>query len=80
MTGLKPGLTYKFVVKSRNIIGFSDYSESVTILAAQIPDSPTNLTNNPQVTSANQIGLTWIDPLFNGGSDILDYSIWFDNA
>jgi len=43
VTGLVPGITYKFVVQSRNLVNYSDYSESVTILAAQIPDKPTDL-------------------------------------
>jgi hypothetical protein len=45
VTGLTPGVTYQFVVKSRNIIGYSDYSTSVSVLAAQVPNIPTNLAN-----------------------------------
>lgn len=39
-TGLKAGLTYKFKVQSQNDYGFSDYSNEVSILAAQKPSAP----------------------------------------
>jgi hypothetical protein len=34
VTGLTPGVSYKFIVRSRNVIGLSTDSGSVTILAA----------------------------------------------
>lgn len=78
--GLTPGTTYKFKVKARNIIGQSEFSETTSILAAQIPDEPTDLVNVPQITLANQIGLQWIAPVFDGGSPVIDYRVWYDNA
>jgi hypothetical protein len=45
VTGLTPGVSYNFIIQSRNIINFSANSDSVTILAAQIPDAPTGLLN-----------------------------------
>ena len=53
VTGLTPGVTYKFVVKSRNIVDFSVYSAEVSILAAQQPDAPTVLANVPLVTTSS---------------------------
>ena len=38
------------------------------------------LVNVPIVTTAYQIGLSWAAPQFNGGSPLIDYSIWYDNA
>jgi hypothetical protein len=55
-------------------------SNSVTILAAQIPDAPINLANVPGITDSNSIGLTWSAPVFDGGSALIDYRIWFDDA
>jgi hypothetical protein len=37
---LTPGTTYSFQVQSRNAFGYSPFSESVEILAAQPPDRP----------------------------------------
>lgn len=34
VTGLTPGVTYVFKVEARNLVGFSEYSNEVTILAA----------------------------------------------
>lgn len=34
VTGLTPGMTYSFMVKARNIIGYSAYSSSVLVKAA----------------------------------------------
>jgi hypothetical protein len=34
VNGLTPGETYKFVVQSRNLIDLSEYSDSITVLAA----------------------------------------------
>jgi hypothetical protein len=32
------------------------------------------------ITSASKIGLTWLAPIFNGGSAVLDYRILTDDA
>lgn len=62
------------------MINFSPYSDYITVLAAQIPDAPVNLADVPAITDAEQIGLTWEAPSFDGGSSLLDYRIWYDNA
>ena len=80
VAGLIPGTTYQFKAESRNLVGYSGFSEIVTILAAQIPDEPTDLQNVPANTFANQIALAWLAPLFDGGSPVVDYRIWYDNA
>ena len=40
-TSLVAGTTYQFRIQARNIHGYSLNSEVVSILAAQIPDTPT---------------------------------------
>lgn len=77
---LTPGKTYKFIVRSRNVINYSEYSNELLVVAAQVPDNPTGLQNVPEQTHANQIGLSWSAPVFIGGSEILGYQIWYDNA
>lgn len=49
-------------------------------MAAQIPDEPLNLQNDPSITDAYQIGLTWEAPTFDGGSPVIDYKVWYDNG
>jgi hypothetical protein len=81
ITGLSPSLNYNFKVRARNIVGYSAFTEQVTIKAAQIPDAPSNLVNLPDPnTRATKIGLSWTAPSFDGGSPLLGYSVWFDNG
>lgn len=39
-TTLTHGTTYKFKVQARNSVGYSAYSSEVSILAAQVPNTP----------------------------------------
>lgn len=80
ITGLTPGQNYDFIVEARNVKGYSVVSGQIQILAAQIPDVPENLQNNPLITNAHQVGLTWNPPTFDGGSAVIDYRLWSDNA
>ena len=50
VNGLTPGVTYKFVVQSRNIVDISPYSLPISVLAAQEPDAPTDLANDASNT------------------------------
>ena len=52
------------------------YSSPIIVQAAQIPDAPLNLANNPTVTGSSQVGLVWNPPIFDGGSQVIDYRIW----
>ena len=80
VTGLTPGVTYRFVVQARNVVTLSEYSAHVDVLAAQIPDAPTDLSNVPADTTSSQIGLSWVVPVFDGGSPLIDYRLWTDDA
>lgn len=45
-----------------------------------MPDAPVSLANNPSVTYANQIALTWSPGSFDGASPVLDYAVYSDQA
>jgi hypothetical protein len=45
-----------------------------------LPDAPINLANNAAITSATTVGLSWEDGISNGGRDILDYKVWYDQG
>jgi hypothetical protein len=68
---LTPGNTYAFKVKSRNLVGFSVASSSLTVLAAQISDVPAAPTTT---ISGAFIIVTWTAP-YNGATAITAYSI-----
>jgi hypothetical protein len=70
---LSAGTTYVFKVQTRNSVGLSSDSTELSILAAKLPDSPVSLIDVPGTTNANQIGLSWSDGLYNGGSPVIDY-------
>jgi len=70
---LTPGANYKFKVEARNSVGYSLPSQELMILCAQPPDQPL-----PPVTtrSESEVILKWDAP-WNGGSDILSYTVSF---
>lgn len=45
-----------------------------------VPDAPISLANNPAITSATRIGLTWSPGSSNGGSSVIDYTINFSST
>jgi len=66
-------------VTANNFYGDSDPSEATNSgLVQLIPDAPVSLLNDPSVTDATQIKLTWSDGASNGGSVVLDYNVYYD--
>lgn len=49
---LVPGSYYKFTIQSRNSIGFSIGSSKLTIMAASVPNAPTNVLTQASGTNA----------------------------
>ena len=44
------------------------------------PDAPINLANVPEITNGSQIGLEWEDGASDGGAEVLDYKITWDQG
>lgn len=72
------GDNYSFKIEARNLVGYSEESDIVSILSAQIANAPGDFANDPTVTDAYEIGLGWSPPSFDGGSPVIDYRIWSD--
>ena len=70
---MTPGAYYSFKVEARNTVGYSLYSEVLTILCAQPPDQIDPPTT---VESSSQVILTWDAP-WNGGAQITAYQVKF---
>lgn len=70
---LTPNTVYTFKVAARNSVGLSLLSQSISIRAARIPDAPINLADVKLVTNAYQIGLSWDNGLYDGGSPVIDF-------
>lgn len=79
-TSLTAGTTYSFKVEATNEFGYSDFSDPVSILAAQVPDKPINLANDASITSSTKIGITWAPATFDGGSAVIDYRVSYDQG
>jgi hypothetical protein len=69
---LTSGTTYEFKIESRNSYGYSDFSDSITLLAAFTPEAPVTVAT---ANSADQIIVTWSMPETNG-SPITGYKIY----
>lgn len=65
-------------VFATNVVGSSAFStvENGGVIRTT-PDPPINLADVASVTSATQIGLSWDEAVFNGGSYVLDYRLWY---
>lgn len=70
-TGLTQGLVYTFKVEARNIYGYSVFSNTVSILAAQVPDQPLA----PATTwNPDDVIISWVAP-DNAGSAITGFKL-----
>lgn len=78
VTGLTPGETYKFKVRSSNGQFDSLYSTEVTELAAQMPDRPYAPTTTIKDTNKT-LTISWQAPN-NQGSALIAYKITIKTA
>jgi hypothetical protein len=69
------------------IVSVNFYGDSATYSEAgygavieYVPDSPISLTNDALTTDAYTIQFTWNQGLSNGGTDVIDYSIYYDQG
>ena len=68
-------------VAASNYYGDSERSEAYLAgLIQLVPDAPISLTNDDTVTDATQIKLTWSDGASNGGTNIIDYFVYYDQG
>lgn len=66
-------------IVAHNEFGDSAYSVAGSgAILMLVPDRPFNLANDVTVTSDQMIQFTWREGLSNGGSEVLDYSVYYD--
>lgn len=70
-SGLTAGSAYQFMVRSKNIYGWSSYSTAVTIYASDVPDQVATVTTTVSGTS---VRIAWSAPSDNSDS-ILSYNV-----
>jgi len=71
-------VTYTFTVQSRNSIGYSTDSATLSVIAATYPDAPIDVIRDSATTTETEIGINWSEGLYDGGSPILDYKLYTD--
>lgn len=45
-----------------------------------VPDAPINITRDSNLTTINQIVITWSPGASNGGNPIIDYRVTYDQG
>jgi hypothetical protein len=45
-----------------------------------VPDAPISLANDPLVTTDTVIRFTWSDGSSDGGSSVIDYTVYYDQG
>jgi hypothetical protein len=73
---LTSGTTYEFKVEARNEFGYSEYSSTLSLLAAYIPEVPTNVATN---MDGSQVRVSWTLPSDNG-SPITSYKVYIQEV
>lgn len=71
LNGLSLGTTYEFIIEAQNSIGYSDASDSLTILHALPPAKPDAPTT---ATLGQDIIVSYTMPVDNG-AEVLSYNV-----
>lgn len=69
---------YEFKIKAKNVVGISEFSDKLLIVAAKVPDAPGVPAKH--LASINSIEIRWDEPVNNGGSAITDYLVYWDEG
>jgi titin len=77
VTGLKEGSSYEFRVAAENDAGVGAYSEEAGPVLCKDPLYPPGPVRTPKVADVTKssISLSWLAPVFDGGSEITGYQV-----
>jgi hypothetical protein len=68
-------------IVSVNVYGESIQSDSGSGAVIQsVPDAPITLVNDSTTTSDTLIRFTWSDGVNNGGTSVIDYTVYYDQG
>lgn len=71
-TGLTAGTTYEFKIEARNQYDYSSFSDTLSLLCATVPESPTNIVTEMEAT---RVKISWTESTDNG-SPITGFKIY----
>ena len=77
ITGLTDGVTYTITVVATNGVGDSTSSTPRDATPGTVPDAPTDIAVTP---GNGQASVSWLPPLFSGGSDVTGYTVTADDG
>lgn len=67
-------------VTASNVYGESIATFTSGAVIYSYPDAPINLANDASVTSDTAIKITWTQGYYNGGLQVLDYAVYYDQG
>ena len=67
--GVASGQSYNLRYRAKNIAGWGDYSDSITILASSVPDKPVNV-RSQNSNAASTVTISWTEPTNTGGTGV----------
>lgn len=68
-------------VTAINFYGSSEVSDAFNgAVMIVLPDAPLNLRDDPTHTTASVIGLQWDDGVSDGGANIINYAVSYDQG
>lgn len=75
---VKDDVVYAKII-SINVYGDSVISDAGAGAVIQlVPDAPVSLTNDPLTTIDSTIRFTWSDGASDGGTGVIDYTVYYD--
>ena len=73
------GMIFRFRVAVENMLGISEYSDEIQLMAVDPPAAPT-LTHDPAMRGIDSVALHFTPAADTGGSLITGYKLWRDEG
>ena len=80
LTGITPGTLLRLRMRVQNVVGYSAYSQILTVRFAEVPDAPAapvfvNRSGDDENGMSPYITISWKEPSDTGGSEVLGYKV-----
>jgi hypothetical protein len=75
-------LIYRFRTRAQNALGFSDYSEVLSVAMADLPDQANTPTKITALSSNTSLAITWVSNTNHDlpGGEVTGYKIFMDDG
>ena len=80
ITGLDAGKNYRFQYIALNDFGASEPSLTLTIAPSYLPDPPTNIEVDWELSTKTSLLIRWSDPIVTPSAHILGYLLYMDDG